>query len=173
MPSRFLNLIKTKTLGGSDAVTATQLNGAADSVFLEPANQAELLDITMVNDAIQSSRQNGGLPKGSLSIIESIAVSDSDTDIVKPTGEEVYQINAITIKESSGSDAAVTFSLSNGLEQCPLGVVIGAANASTNVFGPINLEYASFPLIVTSSSYLIASRDNACNVIVSYHVLQS
>ena len=75
MSNRFLNLIKTKTLGGSSAVTATQLDNAADNVFLEPANQAELLDITMVNHAIQSSRQNAGLPKGSLSDVISVTVS--------------------------------------------------------------------------------------------------
>ena len=72
MGSRFLNLIKTRTLGGTNAATATELNAAADSGFLEPNNQAELLDITMVNEAIRSSRQNGGIPKGSLSKVISI-----------------------------------------------------------------------------------------------------
>ena len=66
MPSRFLRLIQTRKIGGSDQATATELDAAADTTFLEPQNQAELLDITMVNNAIQSSRQNGGLPKGSL-----------------------------------------------------------------------------------------------------------
>jgi hypothetical protein len=166
-------LIKTKTLGGSDAVTATQLDGAADTVYLEPANQAELLDITMVNQAIQSSRQNGGIPKGSLSQIIAVTVSDSPTDILKPTGEEVYRINAITIKESSGSDATVSFGLSDGTSSMSLGQFQGQANTETNVYGPFMTDIASVGLIVTSGSYLVASRDNACALLVSYHVLQS
>lgn len=173
MTSRFLNNLKTKQIGGDNQATATELDNSADSVFLEPANLSELLQIGHINKSIQASRQNGGIPKGSLSVVESVSVSDSPTNILKPTNEQVYQINAITIKESSGSDSTVSFYLSNGIENCKLAAIVGAANAETNAFGPLNLEFASFPLIVTSGSYLVASRDNACTVIISYHVLQS
>jgi hypothetical protein len=173
MASRFLNLLKTKTIGGSNQASATELNNSADSVFLEPANLQELLQIGHINKAIQASRQNGGIPKGSLSKIESITVSDSPTVILQPTNEEVYQINAITIKESAGSTATVTFVLTDGTTSMQLGASAGSANQETNVFGPFKTDLGSFPLTVTSKSYLMASRDNACDLLISYHVLQS
>jgi len=173
MASRFLNLLKTKTIGGSNQASATELNNSADSVFLEPANLQELLQIGHINKAIQASRQNGGIPKGSLSQIVSVSVSDSPTVILQPTNEEVYQINAITIKESAGSTATVTFVLTDGTTSMQLGASAGSANQETNVFGPFKTDLGSFPLTVTSGSYLMASRDNACDLLISYHVLQS
>lgn len=173
MASRFLNLLKTKTIGGSNQASATELNNSADSVFLEPANLQELLQIGHINKAIQASRQNGGIPKGSLSVIQSVTVSDSPTVILQPTNEEVYQINAITIKESAGSTATVTFVLTDGTTSMQLGASAGSANQETNVFGPFKTDLGSFPLTVTSGSYLMASRDNACDLLISYHVLQS
>ena len=178
MPSRFLRLIQTKTLGGSDAASASQLDAAADNVFLEPANQSELLDITMVNQAIQSSRQNGGIPKGSLSRVVSITVSDSPTTLLQPTGEEIYQIQTITIKESSGSTATVSFALTDGSTSSLIGAFAGGANAETSVYGPIMSSanahnFSSVPFVVTSGAYLVGSRDNACSVLITSHVLQS
>ena len=178
MGSRFLNLIKTRTLGGTNAATATELNAAADSVFLEPNNQAELLDITMVNEAIRSSRQNGGIPKGSLSKVVSVTVSDSITTLLQPTGEEVYQIQNITIKESSGSDATVSFALSDGTTSTLIGAFTAGANSEVSAYGPIMSSaaahnFSSVPFLVTSGSFLVGSRDNACAVLISYHVLES
>ena len=171
--SRFLNLLKTRTIGGSTQATASELNNSADNVFLEPDNLQDILQVGHINKAIQASRQNGGLPKGSLSTISSVSVSDSPTVILQPSNEEVYQINAITIKESAGSTAVVSFFLYDGTTSMALGSGTGAANQETNVFGPFKTDLGSFPLTVTSGSYLMASRDNACNLLISYHVLQS
>jgi hypothetical protein len=173
MPSRFLRLIQTRKIGTDDQPTASELDDASKNTFLEPQNQAELLDITMVNTAIQSARQNGGLPKGSLSNIIEVTVSDSPTTLLQPTNEQVYQVNAITIKESSGSTATVTFALTNGTASMQLGSQAGSANQETNVFGPFKTDLGSYPLTITSKSYLMGSRDNACTVLISYHVLQS
>lgn len=171
--SRFLNLLKTKTIGGNNQASATELNNSADNVFLEPENLQELLQIGHINKAIQSSRQNGGIPKGSLSTISSVTVSDSPTVILQPAAEEVYQINAMTIKESAGSTAVVSFFLYDGTTSMSLGSATGAANQETNAFGPLKTDLGSFPLTITSGSYLMASRDNACTLLISYHVLQS
>jgi len=171
--SRFLNLLKTKTIGGSNQASATELNNSADSVFLEPDNLMELLQIGHINSAIQASRQNNGLPKGSLSEIIEIAVADTPTTLLQPTNEEVYQITAITIKESSGATATVTFALTDGSASMQLGSLAGSANQETNVFGPFKTDLGSYPLVLTSKSYLMGSRDNACTVLISYHVLQS
>tara|TARA_Y100000401_G_scaffold97758_1_gene85225 strand:- start:1382 stop:1918 length:537 start_codon:yes stop_codon:yes gene_type:complete len=178
MGSRFLNLIKTRTLGGTNAATASELNAAADSVFLEPNNQAELLDITMVNDAIRSSRQNGGLPKGSLSKLITVTVSDSPTVLLQPTGEEIYRIQNITIKESSGSTATVTFALSDGSSSSVIGTFSAGANSEVSAYGPIMSSaaahnFSSVPFLVTSGVYLVGSRDNECSVLIHYHVLES
>lgn len=171
--SRFLNLLKSKTIGGNSQASATELDNSADSVFLEPDNLQEILQIGHINKAIQASRQNGGIPKGSLSVVKSITVSDSPTVILQPSNEEVYQINAMTIKESAGSTATVTFVMTDGSTSMQLGASAGSANQETNVFGPFKTDLGSYPLIVTSGSYLMASRDNACSLLISYHVLQS
>lgn len=171
--SRFLNLLKTKTLGGNSQASATELNNSADSVFLEPDNLMDLLQIGHINSAIQASRQNNGLPKGSLSEIIEITVSDAPTTLLQPTNEEVYQITAITIKESAGATATVTFALTDGSASMQLGSQAGSANQETNVFGPFKTDLGSYPLVLTSKSYLMGSRDNACTVLISYHVLQS
>jgi hypothetical protein len=178
MSSRFLNLVKTRTLGGTNAATATELNAAADPVFLEPSNQAELLDITMVNDAIRSSRQNGGLPKGSLSKLISVTVSDSPTVLLQPTGEEIYRIQNITIKESSGSTATVTFAITDGSASSVIGTFSAGANSEVSAYGPIMSSaaahnFSSVPFLVTSGVYLVGSRDNECSVLIHYHVLES
>lgn len=171
--SRFLNLLKTKSIGGSNQASATELNNSADLVFLEPNNLMDILQIGHVNHAIQASRQNNGIPKGSLSVVKSITVSDTPTIILQPSNEEVYQINAMTIKETSGSTATVTFVMTDGTTSMQLGSSAGSANQETNVFGPFKTDLGSFPLTVTSGSYLMASRDNACTLLISYHVLQS
>ena len=173
MTSRFLNLLKSKQLGGSNQPSATELNESEDSVFLEPSNLSELLQIGHINSAIIASRQNGGIPKGSLSKVVSITVSDSPTILLQPTAEEVYQINAITIKETAGSTATVTFVLTDGSTSMQLGSSAGSANQETNVFGPFKTDLGSYPLTATSGSYLMGSRDNECTVLISYHVLQS
>lgn len=171
--SRFLNLLKSRTIGGDTQATATELNNSADSVFLEPDNLQDILQVGHINKAIQASRQNGGLPKGSLSDVISVTVSDSPTVILQPSNEEVYQINAMTIKESAGLTATVTFVLTDGTTSMQLGSSAGSASQETNVFGPLKTDLGSYPLTVTSGSYLMASRDNACELLVSYHVLQS
>ena len=79
MASRFLNLLKSKTIGGNAQASATELNNAADSVYLEPKNLGDLLQVGHINSAIIASRQNGGLPKGSLSVVKSVSISDSPT----------------------------------------------------------------------------------------------
>ena len=131
------------------------------------------MQIGHINNAIQASRQNGGIPKGSLSQIDSVTVSDSPTVILQPTNKEVYQINAITIKETAGNTATVTFVLTDGTTSMQLGSSAGSPNQETNVFGPFKTDLGSFPVTVTSGSYLMASRDNACDLLISYHVLQS
>jgi hypothetical protein len=178
MPSRFLRLIQTRKIGGSDQASATELDAAADTTFLEPQNQAELLDITMVNNAIQASRQNGGLPKGSLSKIVEVTVSDSPTTLLQPTNEQVFQIQNITIKESSGSTATLSLAITDGSTSTLIGSYAGGANAETSVYGPIMPSSAlhnvsSVPFIITSGAYLVGSRDNACSALITYHVLQS
>lgn len=171
--SRFLNLLKTKSIGGSNQASATELNQSADSVFLEPDNLMDILQIGHINNAIQASRQNNGIPKGSLSKIAKVTVSDSPTVLLQPTNEEVYQIVAITIREGAGAVATVTFALTDGAESLQLGSQAGSASQDTNVFGPFKTDLGSYPLVVTSGSYLMGSRDNACEVLISYHVLQS
>ena len=124
------------------------------------------------------SRQNGGLPKGSLSQLTSVTVSDSVTTLLQPSNEEVYQIQNITIKEQSGATATVSFALTDGTTSSLIGNFPGAANAETSVYGPImdsgaRHNFSSVPFLITSGSYLVGSRDNECSVIISYHVLQS
>mgnify|MGYP003111591420 CR=1 FL=1 len=176
--SRFLNLLKTKSIGGNTQASASELNNSADSVFLEPDNLQEILQIGHVNSAIMKSRQNGGLPKGSLSQLVSVTVSDSPTVLLQPTNEEVYQIQNITIKESSGSTATVTFALTDGSSSSQIGTFSAGANSEVSAYGPIMSSanahnFSSVPFLVTSGVYLMGSRDNECSVLIHYHVLQS
>jgi hypothetical protein len=176
--SRFLNLLKTKSIGGSNQASASELDNSANPVFLEPDNLMDILQIGHVNSAIQASRQNNGLPKGSLSAIVDVTVSDSPTTLLQPSNEEVYQIQNITIKESSGSTATVSFALTDGSTSSLIGAFAGGANAETSVYGPIMSSanahnFSSVPFLLTSGLYLVGSRDNACSVLISYHVLQS
>jgi hypothetical protein len=175
MPSRFLQLIQTRKIGGSDQATATELDNAANEVYLEPKNQAELLDITMVNDAIRASRQNGGLPKGSLSTVSTVSVGDSSTVIVQPTGEAVYQIIALSAKApGSGADINYQLEISDGTTTAVVATGTAGAGGTTQLLTPFRPTASGDPpFLVTSNAYLKATCSATCPFDVVYHVLES
>ena len=175
MKNRFLRLLKNRTLGGSRAPTATQLNAAADTVFMEPANYQDILQVSHVNQALQATRQNNGIPKGSLSVVESVTVSDSETDIVKPTGEQVYLLTAITPKApGSGSDISFELRLSDGTSSCKIYGGTAGAGGSNPVLSVMDNQIGTgVPLLLTSGSYLVGQAAASLPVELSYHVLQS
>jgi len=175
MASRFLNLLKSRQIGGTNQATANELDSAADPVFLEPKNLGDILQVGHINKAIQTSRQNGGMPKGSLSVVETVSISDSITDLVKPSDEQVYQIQSITLKAAGGgSDIAYQVYLSDGTTSAVIAAGTAGAGGSTVIFSPINADNSGgVPFNITSGCYLVAQAASTLPADVSYHVLQS
>jgi len=168
MKSRFLNLLKSRTIGGSSAPTASQLNNAADSVFLEPANLGDILQVGHVNQAIQRSRQNNGLPKGTLSEVTTLTVGDSPGTILQPPGEAVYQVISIDVTEASGSNRAISIYVSDGSN----GVlsISGTASASaTTVLHSVKDP----PFNISKGLFLTGVAAADVTVKVAYHKLQT
>lgn len=168
MKSRFLNLLKTRTIGGSTAPTATQLNNAADSVFLEPANLQDILQVGHVNQAIQRSRQNNGLPKGTLSEVTTLTVGDSPGTILQPAGEAVYQVISIDVTEGSGSDRAISIFVSDGSNGV-LTISGTAASSSTTILHSVKDP----PFNITKGLFLTGVAAADVTVKVAYHKLQT
>jgi len=175
MASRFLNLLKSKTIGGSSQASSTELDNAADSVFLEPSNLQDLLQVGHINAAIQNSRQNNGIAKGSLSVVTTVNITDSTTNLILPTNEQVYQVNSITMKApGGGSDIAYQIMLSDGTTAAVIAAGTAGAGGSVVVFSPINdANSGGVPFQITSKCYLVALAASTLPCDVSYHVLQS
>lgn len=168
MKSRFLNLLKTRTIGGATAPTATELDGAADSVFLEPANLQEILQVGHVNQAIQRSRQNNGLPKGTLSEVTTVTVGDSPGTILQPAGEAVYQIISIDVTEASGSDRAISIFVSDG-NTGVLTISGTAASSATTILHSVKDP----PFLISKKMYLTGLAAADVSVKVAFHQLQT
>ena len=166
--SRFLNLLKSKQIGGSNAPTATQLDNAANPVFLEPENLQDILQVGHVQQAIQRTRQNNGLPKGTLSEVTTLTVGDSPGTILQPAGEAVYQVVAIDATEASGSDRAISIFVSDG----NAGVLCtsGTATASTTT---ILHSVKDPPFTISKGLFLTGLAAADLTVKVAYHVLQT
>lgn len=175
MTSRFLNLLKTKTIGGSSQATATELDDSADSVFLEPSNLGDILQVGHINSAIQASRQNSGLPKGSLSVVSTVSIGDSQTNLAVPSNEQVYSINAITLKNGGGSTIDYEIRLTDGTTAMVIASGTAPAGANTVIYSPIATSSAApgTKFLITSKSYLVAIAASTLPCDLSYHVLQS
>jgi len=168
MKARFLNLLKTRTIGGSAAPTATQLNNAANSVFLEPSNLQDILQIGHVNQAIQRSRQNNGLPKGTLSEVTTLTVGDSPGTILQPAGEAVYQVISIDVTEASGSNRAISIYVSDGSNGV-LTISGTAAASATTVLHSVKDP----PFNISKGLFLTGVSAADVTVKVAYHKLQT
>lgn len=168
MKSRFLNLLKGRTLGGSRAATASELDGAANPVFLEPANLGDILQVGHINAAIQRSRQNNGLPKGTLSEVTTLTVNDSPGTILQPAGEAVYQVTSIDITEGAGSTPAVTIYLSDGSTGVVTITGTAVANATTTLFSVKDPAFT-----ISKGLFLTGVAASDVTMKVAYHVLQS
>lgn len=175
MSSRFLNLLKSKTMGGSSQASSTELDNAADSVFLEPSNLQDILQVGHINAAIQNSRQNNGIAKGSLSVVETVTITDSQTNVVVPSDEQVYRVNAITLKNGGGSTIDYEIRLTDGTTAMVIASGTAAANQNTVIYSPLANSSAApgTEFIVTSKAYLVAIAASSLPCDVSYHVLQS
>jgi len=175
MGSRFLNLLKSRQIGGTNQAKANELDSAADPVFLEPKNLGDILQVGHINKAIQASRQNGGMPKGSLSVVETVSITDSITDVIKPGDEQVYQVQSITLKApGSGSDIAYQLMLSDGTTSAVIAAGTAGAGGTVVAFSPINdSNSGGVPFNITSGCYLVAQAAATLPADVAYHVLQS
>ena len=168
MKSRFLNLLKTRTIGGSSAPTATQLDNAANSVYLEPNNLQDILQVGHVNQAIQRARQNNGLPKGTLSEVTTLTVGDSPGTILQPAGEAVYQVISIDVTEGSGSNRAISIYVSDGSNGV-LTISGTAASSATTVLHSVKDP----PFNITKGLFLTGVAAADVTVKVAYHKLQT
>jgi len=121
--SRFFELLKLKTLAGSQGPTSAELQSAGQTIFIEKPNQRELEDLITVQKAHYFQTQNGaGLPHPGLSSVVSTNIPDSGTatSVLVPTDFQVLNVIALTLKNASGGDASVQVTLTDGTTSCVL-----------------------------------------------------
>jgi hypothetical protein len=166
--SRFLSLLKSKQIGGSNAPTASELDNASNPVFLEPENLQDILQVGHVQQAIQRSRQNNGLPKGTLSEVTTLTVGDAPGTILQPSGEAVYQIVAIDATEGAGSDRAISIYVSDGSN----GVLATAGTVTASSTVTLH-SIKDPPFLISKGLYLTGLAAGDVTVKVAFHKLQT
>lgn len=115
--SRFFELLKLKTLAGSQGPTSAELQSAGETIFIERPNSNQLEELILVQKAHYFQTQNGaGLPHPGLSAVTSTNIPDSGTatTVLAPENFQVLNVVALSLKNASGGDASVQVSLTDG-----------------------------------------------------------
>jgi hypothetical protein len=172
MSGRFLNLLKQKTLAGSNGPSSAQLQSAGETIYIERPNLSDLEEVILVQSAHAFQTQNGaGLPHPGLSAIESVAVSDSGVTTVKqPANFQILQVAYLAIKNEGGGDSSTQLSLTDGTTSVPLFSGTGTAGQTTTIFGPLSTNLQQ-PFNIDSSFYIQAATDVAVNILIGYRTL--
>jgi len=178
--ARFLNNLKQKTMAGAGGPSSSELQQAGQTIFLERPNVKDLEELVLVQDAHAKQTQNGaGLPHPGLSQVVSTAIPDSGTatNVLTPANFEVFNIIALTLKNSSGGDASVQISISDGTTSLLLATGTVADGAELPIISPILFNSAlaaasSSNGLMIDSTLLIKVASNAnITANVAYQVL--
>lgn len=172
MSGRFLNLLKQKTLAGSNGPTSAQLQSAGETIYIEQPNLRDLEHLIIVQSAHSLQTQNGaGLPHPGLSAIDSVAVSDTGVTTVKqPANFEILQVAYLAIKNDTGGDSSTSLSLTDGTTSVPLYSGTGTAGQTTTIFSPLSTNLQQ-PFNIDSSFYIQAATDVAVTILIGYRTL--
>ena len=134
---RFFQNLKTKTIAGSGGPTSTQLQTTGQSIFIDKSNRAELEELILVQKAHYFQTQNGaGLPHPGQSEVK-IKIIDGIEDyisILEPLGQEIYKVNALSIRNESGGSGTYSVAMMDASSNTVV-LVNGAtlANNTTNL----------------------------------------
>ena len=175
--ARFLNNLKQKTIAGSSGPSASELQQAGQTIFLERPNVKDLEELMMVQAAHQLQTQNNGLlwPGKSQIIEKSIPDGQTETAILVPAGFQVYRVVALQLKNATGGAAACAVSLNDGttsVVQVQLGSISGGSTAT--VLSPFTVATASNgvgPLHIDSSLYITVTSDTALTAQMSVQLM--
>jgi hypothetical protein len=172
MSGRFLNLLKQKTLAGSNGPSSAQLQSAGETIYIEQPNLRDLEEVILVQSAHAFQTQNGaGLPHPGLSAIESIAVSDSGVTTVKqPANFQILEVAYLAIKNDTGGDSSTSLSLTDGTTSVPLFQGTGTAGQTTTIFGPLTTNLQQ-PFKIDSSLFIQCATDVAVTILIGYRTL--
>jgi len=136
-------------------VDIEQLDAASKNTFINESNIEFWRGPITVSKVIEASRTYPhGLPIPAVSGVEAVTVDNGATGSAKPTGSEIWQVQAID------STASVVYSLFDGTTAVPL-----IASASADPFIP------SSPLFLTPTLYLIIGNGSGgeATVGIAYH----
>jgi hypothetical protein len=178
--ARFLNNLKQKTMAGSSGPSSEELQQAGQTIFLERSNINDLEELILVQDAHAKQTQNGaGLPHPGISKVVSTSISDSGaaTSVLVPANYEIFNIIALTIKNTSGGDAGIQVTVSDGTTS----VLLGQGNVSNGTEFPLITPFivtdtlgggsASSGMMIDSKLQIFVASDANISANVAYQVL--
>ena len=149
--------------------TIAQLNSATKHTAITPDNVDFWSGIITVSRAIEESRTYGdALPIPELSSVglgESIAAGNEGE--LRPTGTEIYQIQAISA-QANGSSTDVEVYLTDGAKN----VLINSGVVGTAVTPLTSESNYGGPIYLTNSLYLLVKNTHGSNLLipsVAYH----
>ena len=176
---RFFSNLKQKTIAGSTAPTSAQLRDTGKTIYIEKRNSQDLGELILIQKANILQHQNNSLPHPGLSAVVSTAIHDSGaaTTVLAPSDFEVFNVVALTIKNTSGGDAGVQISISDGSTT----VLLAQGNISNNTEFPIITPFlvsdslgassSASGLLIDSSLQVFVASDAAVTANVAYQVL--
>ena len=169
---RFLKNLKLKTVAGAGGPSSAELRDTGKTIFLEKRNISELDELILVQRAQEIQRLNNGLLHPQLSSIVGTIVNDSGTpvNLTVPTNQEIYSVQVLAIKNSSGGSAAVTLAITDGSQSIPLILGLNVADGATQVIvSPLAFDGSTSslnaPFMIDSKFYLVASSDAEVTVL--------
>ena len=163
---RFLRNLKQKTIAGAGGPTSAELRDSGQTLFIESRNLDELDELILIQRAHELQLLNQGIIHPGLSTILETTVNDSGTpvNLKVPVNQEVFQMQILAIKNTSGGAAAVTIAATDGTTSVPLILGLSVANGETKlIISPLAFDGSTSSLNasfnIDSSFYLVASSD--------------
>jgi hypothetical protein len=151
---RFFQNLKQKTIAGSGGPTSAQLQTTGQTIFIEKSNKADLEELILVQKAHYFQTQNGaGLPHPGLSEVK-LTVIDGVEDylaILTPVGQEIYRVNALSIRNESGGTGTYSLALLDPNTNLSVVLVNGKSignNTTDLILNPLDSE---LPFLIDSS----------------------
>jgi hypothetical protein len=146
-PYDYLKVTKIQDL------TQTELNSSIKNSFVPETKQGiDVIQIHKVKEAGSTFGANGVLPDSGA--IASTAFTDAPTAELKPSANEVYQIDNLFLSyivNGSSSTNAVTISLTDGTSTIPIHTVSVAGSAAALIGNPAT---SSMKLNITNKLWL-------------------
>jgi hypothetical protein len=176
---RFFSNLKQKTIAGSTAPTSAQLRDTGQTIYLEKRNQSDIGELILVQKANILQHQNGKLPHPGLSAVNSVSIPDSGaaTTVLAPSDFEVFNVVALTIKNTSGGAAGVQVTLSDGTTSILLGQGSVANGAEFPIITPfivsdtLGAGSSCTGLMIDSSLQIFVASDAAVTANVAFQTM--